>query len=216
MLGGEFAAVHDRRAPGRGFLDEPGDFVGHAVAEEDQPVGLLLPDHQGVALFPCRIVLRVAEQHGVPLAHRGLFDALQDQGEERVGDVRHQDQELAGAEHPEILGRGVGLVPEAADRAQHARAGLRRDGGFAPRSSRATPSPSTRPRAWLLHGSSTLRGPQARHGSRGGPAPGSWRSAPAVQPVPCFSATGSMFVEIERGEARSPSDLVLQCQTRQG
>ena len=91
----ELAAVDDRRAAGRHRADERRRFLRQAVAEEDQAVGLLALQHQRVAFLALLVVLRVAEQHGVAFALRGVFDALEDQREERVRDVRHGHEQLS-------------------------------------------------------------------------------------------------------------------------
>ena len=72
-------------------------FLRQTMAEEDQAVGFLPLQHQRVAILALLVVLGVAEQHGVALTLRGVFDSLEDQREERIGDVGHGDQQLAGA-----------------------------------------------------------------------------------------------------------------------
>ena len=142
--GRELAAVDDRRAARRHRAHERGRLLRQPVAEEDQAVGFLALQHQRVAFFALLVVLRVADEHRIALALRGVFDALEDQRKERVGDVRHGDEQLAGAQRAQVLGGGVRLVAEALDRlhdlaarvgrddarlAQHARDGGGRDAG---------------------------------------------------------------------------------------
>ncbi len=75
------------------------------MAEEDQSVGFLPLQHERVAVFARLVVLRVAEEHRVALALRGLFDALENQREKWIGDVRHRDEQLSGSKRAEVLRR---------------------------------------------------------------------------------------------------------------
>ena len=54
------------------------------MAEKDQAVRFLSPQHQGIALFAVGVVLRVADQHGIALALGGVLDPLENEREERV------------------------------------------------------------------------------------------------------------------------------------
>jgi hypothetical protein len=111
------------------------------VAQEDEAVGLATLQHQGVLLLPLVVVLGVAEQHRVAGPQRGALDALQDEREEGIRDVRHGDEHLAGSERPQALGRRVRRVAQRLDgghdrgarrgvhetgTAEHARHGRRR------------------------------------------------------------------------------------------
>jgi len=46
------------------------------MAEEDEAVGFLAPQHQRVPLLAGLLVLRVADEHGIALALRRVFDAV--------------------------------------------------------------------------------------------------------------------------------------------
>jgi hypothetical protein len=110
--------VDHRGAARRDAADERLRGVGQPVPEEDQPVGLLAPQHQRVALFPGLVVLGVAEQHRVAVPVGGVFDALEDQREERVADVGNRDEELARAQGAKMARRRIGRVAEILDRLQ--------------------------------------------------------------------------------------------------
>ncbi len=114
-----FAAVDHRRDPRRGRFDQRGRFLRQAMAEENQAVRLLALQHQGVALFAAFVVLRIAEEHRVAFPLRGIFDPLQDEREEGIGDVRHGHQQLAGAGGAQVFRRGIGRVAEGIDRFHH-------------------------------------------------------------------------------------------------
>ena len=105
-LWAELAAVDDRRAS-RGAIERTSSrrCLRQAMAEEDQAVGFLAPEHQRVAFLAFLVVLRVAEQHGIALALRRFLDAPKDQREERVGDVRHGHEQLARSERPQVSWR---------------------------------------------------------------------------------------------------------------
>ena len=96
------------------------------MAEEDQAVRFLPLQHQRVALFALLVVLRVAEQDGMPFALRRVLDALEDQREERVGDVGDRDEQLAGPKRPQVLGGGIRRVGHDLHRVQDAAAGFGR------------------------------------------------------------------------------------------
>ena len=117
--GAELAAVDDGGAAGCDGADQVGRRLRQPMAEEDQPVRFFPFQHERIAFFAFLVVLRIAEQHRVAFTLRGVLDALQNQREERIRDVRHGDQELAGSEHPEILGGGVRFVREPFDGLQH-------------------------------------------------------------------------------------------------
>jgi hypothetical protein len=70
------------------------------VAEEDQTIGFASLQHQGIPLFAVVVVLRVTEEHRVAGAQGRGLDALQDQGEERVGDIGNGDEQLADRSAP--------------------------------------------------------------------------------------------------------------------
>ena len=123
----EFAAVDDRRAPRGDALHQRRRLFRQPVAEEDQAVGLLPLEHFRVAFLPLLLVLRVADQHVVPLALRRVLDALEDEREEGVRDVGDGDNQLAGAQRAQALGDRVRREAEAFDRLQDAPAGARRD-----------------------------------------------------------------------------------------
>ena len=123
----ELAAVDDRRAARRGGVGEGGGGARQAMAEENQPVGLLAVQHQRVALLAALVVLRVADQHRVVVALRRFLDALQDQREERIGDVGHRDQQLAGARRAQVLGGRVGNIAERFDGLEDLELGADRD-----------------------------------------------------------------------------------------
>ena len=128
----ELAAVDDRRAPRRDRVGEGRRFLRQPVTEKDQAVGFLAPQHQRVPLLAGLLVLRVADEHGIALALRRVFDALQDQREKRIGDVRHGDEELRGPQRAQILRGRVRRVAERLDRPQHFAAGVgRHDVGLA-------------------------------------------------------------------------------------
>jgi hypothetical protein len=123
----EFAPVDDRGASRRQAFHQRRSFLGQAMAEKNQAIGLLALEHRGVTLFALVIMLRVAEEDGVPPALRRVLDALQDLGEERVGDVGHRDQQLARAQRAQVRGRGIRRVAEPLDRLHHLLARSRRD-----------------------------------------------------------------------------------------
>jgi hypothetical protein len=108
----ELATVDDRRAPREHRAHQRRGLLRQTVAEKDQAVRLFPPQHRRVAVLARLVVLRVAEQHGVALALRGVFDAAEDQREKRVGDVGHRDEQLAGLERAQVLGRGVRRIAE--------------------------------------------------------------------------------------------------------
>ena len=141
----ELAAVHHRRLAVRQRPHQARRRLRQPVAEEDQAVGFAALQHERVLLLALLVVLGVAEQHRIPGALRGALDALQDHREERVGDVGHGDQQLAGAQRAQALGGGVGGVAQRVDGlhdrrpgggvdelgpGQHPRHGGRRDPGF--------------------------------------------------------------------------------------
>jgi hypothetical protein len=64
-------------------------------------------------------VLRIAEQHRVAGPLRRFLDCLQNQREERVRDVGHRYQQLAGAQRPQVFRRGVRHVAKMLDREQY-------------------------------------------------------------------------------------------------
>ena len=123
----ELAAVDDRRAPRRHRPHQRRRFLRQPMAEEDQAVGFLPLEHQRVAILARLVVLRVAEQHGVAFALRGVFNSLENQREKWVGDVGHRDEQLAGAQRAQVLGRGVRRVVEELDGLHHFAAGVGRD-----------------------------------------------------------------------------------------
>ena len=123
----ELAAVDDRRAPRRHRADEHRGLLRQPVPEEDEPISFLTFQHQRVPLLALIVVLRVADEHRVAAALRGVFDALQNEREKRIRDVGHGDEELRRPERPQILRRGVRLVAEAFDRLHHAAPRVGRD-----------------------------------------------------------------------------------------
>ena len=140
---------------GRHRADQRRRFRRQAMAEHDQAIGFLALQHQRVAILARLVVLRVAEQHRVAVALRRVLDSLEDEREERVGDVGHGDEQLAGAERAQVLGGGVRGVVEQLDRlhhpaprvgrddarlAEHARDGRGGDAGASARPRRCSPS----------------------------------------------------------------------------
>ena len=93
------------------------------MAEKNQAVRFLAPEHQRVAFLAVGIVLGVANQHRIALALRRVFDALQDQREERIRDVRNHDQDFSRPSGAEVLGGGVRRVAEMFDRLEHPESG---------------------------------------------------------------------------------------------
>ena len=89
------------------------------MAEEDQAIGLPPLEHFRVPLLAFLFVLRVADQHAVAFTLRGFFNALENQREERVGDVRHRHNQFAGAMLTQVLGNGVWREAEALHGLQH-------------------------------------------------------------------------------------------------
>ena len=92
-----------------------------------RPSASLRLQHQRVAILALLVVLRVAEQHRVAFALRGVFNALEDQREEWIRDVRDGDEQLAGAQRAQVLGRGVRRVIEELDGLHHFAARIGRD-----------------------------------------------------------------------------------------
>ncbi len=82
------------------------------MAKHDHAVGLVAPEHLSVALLAVGLVLRIAQQHRIADSLRGVFRPLQDLREERVGDIRHRDQDLAAALGLERAGDRVGHVAQ--------------------------------------------------------------------------------------------------------
>src|SRR5439155_23834792 len=66
----------DRRAPRRHRTDEHRGLLRQPVPEEDEPISFLTFQHQRVPLLALIVVLRVADEHRVAAALRGVFDAL--------------------------------------------------------------------------------------------------------------------------------------------
>ena len=145
----ELAAVDDRRAARRRAARQRRGRLGQAMAEEDQAVGLLAVQHEGVALLAAFVVLRVADEHRVVFALRGVLDALEDEREERVRDVGDGDEQLAGAGGAQVLRGRVRNVAEDVDGLEDLQPRLDRD-DIRACSGRATPSTATRRRAWRL------------------------------------------------------------------
>ena len=145
---------------------------GSRWPEEDEAVGLAPLQHQRVLLLAFVVVLGVAEQHRVAGAQRRALDALQDQREERVGDVGDGDQHLAGAQRAQALGGGVRRVAERLDRRHHRgpRLGVDHVGTARARAtpSRWRPRPLVRRRGWWPSADAT------------GLGPGDWRLARPV------------------------------------
>ena len=92
--GAELAAVHDRRAPRLHHANHRRGFARKPMAEKNQPVSLFAPQHHRVALFAFLIVLRVADEHRVAFALGDGFDALEDQREERIGNIGDRHDQL--------------------------------------------------------------------------------------------------------------------------
>jgi len=107
----ELAPIHHRRSVPE-LLHDLARRRRQPVPQHDQPVSLVAPEHLRVALLAFGQMLGVAQQHRI--AHRlcRVLCALQDLGEERVGDVRHGDQYLAAALGLEVPGDRVGHVTE--------------------------------------------------------------------------------------------------------
>src|SRR4029453_13633484 len=108
----ELAAVDDRRAPRGDAPDERLRRLRQPVAEKDQAVGFFPSKHQRIAFFARLVVLRVAEENGIAIAVRPVFDPLKDEREEWIGDVRYGDEQFARSERAEMPGRRVRRVAE--------------------------------------------------------------------------------------------------------
>ena len=82
-----------------------------------------------VAALALEVALRVAEDDVVAGAPGDLLDAADDEGEERVGDVRHDHSEGARLALDQPAGEPVGDVAELRDRRLHAPARVGTDAG---------------------------------------------------------------------------------------
>jgi len=82
-----------------------------------------------VAALALEIALRVAEDDVVARAPGDLFDTAHDEGEERVGDVRHNHPEGARLTLDQAARETVGHVTELGDRRLHAPARIDADAG---------------------------------------------------------------------------------------
>ena len=92
------------------------------MAEKNQTVGLLAPQHHRVAFFAFLVVLRISDEHGIAFALGRGLDALQNQRKERVGNIRNRDNQLSGLQRAQIFGCGVGLIAQLLDRLENPRA----------------------------------------------------------------------------------------------
>ena len=77
---------------------------------------LVLGEHAEVALFLLHSRLAVAHDHEHPGRARHVLDAARDVGEERVGDVGHDQPDRAALSAAQLAGRFVAYVVEAVDR----------------------------------------------------------------------------------------------------
>ena len=104
-VGAVFATVDDRRG-GALARQQRREAVGQAVAEEDQPVDFAARQHVGILLLDLRIVARVADARPNSRRRRAASSAPRmTLREERVGDVRHGQQDLGGAQRPQACVR---------------------------------------------------------------------------------------------------------------
>ena len=85
------------------------------MTKKNQPVSLFAPQHHRVPLFAFLVVLRVPDEHRVAFALGRRFDALENQREERIGNVGDRDDQLPRFQRAEIFRRGIRLVSEALD-----------------------------------------------------------------------------------------------------
>ncbi len=120
----ELAAI-DHRCSGTSLLDNLARRRRQAMPQHDQTIGLVAPEHLRVALLALGQVLGVAQQDGIANGLRRILRALQDLREERVGDVRHGDQDLAAALGLECPGHRVGHVAQRSSGLLDARASSR-------------------------------------------------------------------------------------------
>ncbi len=119
----ELTTIDHRRTKRGHGSDELRRDLRQPMAEKNEAVRFLAPQHQGVAFLAVGIVLGVANQHRITLALRRVFDALQDQREERIRDVRDHDQDFSRPSGAEVLGGGVRRVAEMFDRLEHPESG---------------------------------------------------------------------------------------------
>ena len=76
----------------------------------------LLGEHVEVRGLPAGSVVAVAEDHGEPGGLGDVLDAAGDVGEERVGDVEHDQADRAAAAGAQLPGRLVADEAERGDR----------------------------------------------------------------------------------------------------
>ncbi|MNN47842.1 hypothetical protein D3C81_1622820 [compost metagenome] len=124
--GVELAAVDHRRGD-TPLLDDIARRRRQAMPQHDQAIGLVAPEHLRVTLLALGQVLGIAQQDGVADGLRRVLRALQDLREERVGNVRHGNQDLAAALGLERPGHRVGNIAQRRSGLLDARAGGRQD-----------------------------------------------------------------------------------------
>jgi hypothetical protein len=91
---------------------------------EDAAYPLLL-EHAQVPAFLVNRLVRVAQDHGVPRGLRVVLCAAGHLGEERVGDVQHDQPKAAAPAGPELARGAVRYEPELLHRGLDASAGER-------------------------------------------------------------------------------------------
>ena len=82
------------------------------MSKDDQAIRLVSAQHLRVALFAIRLMLGIAQQYGIVRRQCCFFCTLQDLREERIGDVRHRDQDLGAALRLERPGDRVGNIAQ--------------------------------------------------------------------------------------------------------
>ncbi|MNN13840.1 hypothetical protein D3C81_1268860 [compost metagenome] len=122
----ELASIDHRRG-GAQLLDDVARRRREAMPQHDQTIGLVAPEHLRVALFAVGLMLGIAQQNGVADRLRGILRALQDLGEEWIGDIRDGNQDLAAALGLERPGNRVGDIAQRGGCLLDARARCRQD-----------------------------------------------------------------------------------------
>ena len=125
--GGIGVEEHDRHRHTGQPLRVP---AGRARRRDDEPVHAALEEEVEVGELALRVIGRVPEHDAIAAGVRLVLDGADDEREERIGDVRHQQAERPGLATLQRAGDGGRGVVELADRGEDALAGRGpRDGG---------------------------------------------------------------------------------------
>ena len=73
------------------------------MTEKDKAIRLTALQHLRVPLFAFHIMLCIAYQNRVALAQRGVFDALEDQREKWIRNVRNRHKNFPGSQSSQVL-----------------------------------------------------------------------------------------------------------------